>query len=626
MKKLFFFVALVCALTACHSDLDLGNVDTKADVNLGLALPVGSLSMTLSDMLGDVDGLYIDSTINNMGVLTWKFDTTKAESYHDINLADFISKRTDTMSVYKQIAANYPFLIGVPIPMPKDCTIVLEFPLDLPLTGINENKTNEERLDSAWIEDASFFSIIKPIDFPISWDCVDSIVLDLGDRFRRKEKQVAIYGKDPSGPSTYGYGDSIHIMVDKFTLDMMKTKLSPSDKPMKYWNNVYDTCSFTIRFKITLKKGTTVTINSGSALQYTLGAKFLNFSAIWGMFEPSNKMNKEELIDMSTLWKSFDFLTESRMPFTDPEVKTQIITHVAGALKLDSAYMYTLNANNDTAWAKFDEEESKWFYKVFNPGQYLDPITSAVGDSAKNMYVTFDKTPAGGRIHNLFQDAPQKLGYKFGVGFYEDRTPQIRITPNTTIRVKSTVTLPFIFGKDTYIRYPQTTAVNLSKLSIDSLQASTEVIDTIKASNVKLVMKATTTIPLNLKYTMRCLDENGDTIKDPLDRSKDFLLFTQDTIQLKAPAVSVVKEGSITRFVSTPQESVFMVDLSKEQLNVFPKVSQIVFTAVLDNDALKDAYDQGFAGVALHSYDYVLMKIGLAANVEGVFNFGKNDK
>ena len=74
--------------------------------------------------------------------------------------------------------------------------------------------------------------------------------------------------------------------------------------------------------------------------------------------------------------------------------------------------------------------------------------------------------------------------------------------------------------------------------------------------------------------------------------------------------------------MTTPRESVFVVDLTKEQLNVFPKIAQIAYTAVLDDDALDEAYSQGLPNVRLTNQDYVVMKIGLAASVQGVVNFG----
>ena len=617
MKKLFFFVALVCALTACRSDIDLGKVDTKMEVDLGLALPVGDIKMMLTDMLGDVDGLYIDSK----GVLTWEFDTTTARDYHKMDLAQYISKANIKLKVYDQIAEKYPYLVGLSIPLPYDFPVALDFPLDLPLTGINEDKTIKERLDSAIIEEASFYSIIRPESLPFEWDWVDSIVLDLGPRFSRPAgNHMVIYTKDES--VSYGYGDSIPLMVDKFTLNMMKK--TGNLTPLEYkFNNVYDTCSFNVHFKFTIPKNSVISLNSNSAINYELGARFLNFSAIWGMFEPASSMSGENVIDMSDAWKSFDFLTKATMPFSEPVINTQIVTHVAGALRLKNSYLFTLDANNDTTFAEFsdtgDPSTWKWFSRTFDQHEYL-PLNSAIGDSSVNMYVTFDKTVKGGQIHKMFRKTPQQLGYKFAVIFDEMETPQIRITPNTAIRINSSITMPFIFDQGVWIEYPQNADVNLSQVSIDSIQASAEAIDTIKSAKVKLVMKALNSIPLNLKYTMLCLDAKGDTIKDPLDPTKNFMLFSQDTINLVPPTFTF--NAAAGGWVTTPRESVFVVELTKEQLNVFPKIAQIAYTAVLDDDALDEAYSQGLPNVRLTNQDYVVMKIGLAASVQGVVNFG----
>jgi hypothetical protein len=314
------------------------------------------------------------------------------------------------------------------------------------------------------------------------------------------------------------------------------------------------------------------------------------------------------------------------MPFAEPEVKTQIITHVAGALSLTDSYLFTLDENNDTTYADFSnagDGSGILFEHDFNRNEYL-PLESAIGDSSTNMYITFNNTKEGGRIHRMFQKTPQKLGYKFAIGFNERKTPQIRITPNTTIRIHSTFTLPFIFDKGIWIEYPESSPVSLSQLSIDSLQEAANAIDTITSARVKLVMKVMNAIPLNFKYTMRCLDESNDTIMDPNNPSNPFLLFTQDTITFAPPTFSF--NAAAGGWVPTPKESVMMVDLTKEQLNVFPKVKKIVYTAVLDDEALKGEYEKGLPNVRLTNQDYVSIKIGLAANVKGIVNFGNENK
>lgn len=632
MKKILLVLTVGCILAGCRSKLDLDNVDTTMEVNMGLALPVGNLRLTLNDLIGEVDGLYIDS-LNNKGVLTWKFDTTTARYYHQLELADYLSKTTEDLNIYDQtyakIKEKIPVWSGEPVTLPFDFPLTLDFPVDLPLDGINDDKTMKERLDSAYITSASFYSIINPKDMPFDWDWVDSIVLDLGPRFvcpGPEGNYKTIYAKE-AGSSSYGFGDTIPLTVDAFTLDMMKKKLPAGSKPVEYYGNVYDTCSFSVHFKITIPQGSTVDIKPTSEFQYELGARFLNYTAIWGMFEPSSDMSGSDVIDMSDAWKTFSFMNKAKIPFAEPKLDVQIVTQIAGALRLRNAYVFTLDANNDTTFAWFNnkqDESSRWFNKAFNSNEYLR-LNSQIGDSSTNMKVVFNKETEKGQIHRFFRSTPQQLGYKFAVIFDETETPQIRITPNTSIRVNSTLTMPFIFDQGVWIEYPDSNEVSLSQISIDSIQAGSSVIDTISATNVKLVLKALSTIPLSLKLSMRCLDENGNIVMDPTDPSKPFYLFDKDTISINPPSDFTRVGGTDTWIPAKPGESYLMASLTKEQLNIFPKISRIRYNAILDDKALDEAYKKGMNNVRLTEENEVKLKIGLAGNIDAVLNFNKEN-
>ena len=63
MKKALLMVFACGMLMACHSDIDLKNVDTTAQLQMGMALPVGSVRAQLGDFVGQIQGLYIDKYI-----------------------------------------------------------------------------------------------------------------------------------------------------------------------------------------------------------------------------------------------------------------------------------------------------------------------------------------------------------------------------------------------------------------------------------------------------------------------------------------------------------------------------------------------------------------------------------
>ena len=56
------FVSSLLVLTGCEKDVDLSNIDTRAELEMGLALPIGEMSATLGDFIGTdmIDGLYTD--------------------------------------------------------------------------------------------------------------------------------------------------------------------------------------------------------------------------------------------------------------------------------------------------------------------------------------------------------------------------------------------------------------------------------------------------------------------------------------------------------------------------------------------------------------------------------------
>jgi len=612
-KSLHAFIAigLSVLMAGCHSEIDLDNLDPKAEVELGVALPVGSLHATIGDFLGaGIGNFYVDS-IDNKDVITWK-DTFKiSRNFHQVDLAQYISEKQLTLNVYDHLPAA--IMIGTNKQVIGTGTaFTLNFDMPLKLKGINHpDSLAKERLDSALIDLASFTSVINAHNLPLEWDWIDQVTLDLGDQIRRPEgNTMVVYDKTRDH---YGYNKSIPTAVDKFTINLMD-----GTNPGK----VIDSCNFQIHFTFTIPSGTTVTVQPDAGFDYKLGVQFIDYKAIWGRFLRSSDMYDENVFDVAESWGSLDFISRSNVPFADPKIDMYIITQVAGALKVDGDYLYALDANNVKHYASFKQGNvvTRDFHQYFQAAEYLDPIHSNIGDSTTNMMIPFDKDPRRGHIDSLFQNMPQKLGYKFGLDFDYSKTPQIRITPNTSIRIEAVCTLPLIFNEGLYISYNDTIRdINLSKVSIDSLLGSVAVVDTLKATDVNVILHAENDIPLDIKAYMRCLDENGKVINDPTDSSKPLLLFKQDTIQLQAP--NYIKNSS---GIWQPEESgktTIIANVSKEELELFPKIKHIAYFAIIDDESLQDAYDKGLENIRLTNDQGLTLKIGLSADVNAILDF-----
>ncbi len=623
LRHLNAIIAIVagCMFAGCHSDIDMNNIDTQSEIEMGLALPVGSIHATLGDFLGNgqVPSLFIDS-VNNKGVITWK-DTFKiARNFHQIDLSQYISKKKLNLNVYEKLEAAHMIgpngkVTGTGMPY------TMTFDMPLKLTGINSAENlNNERLDSALIDKASFSSIIRRNNLPLEWEWIDQVTLKLGDQLHRPAGDImVVYDKNSDH---YGYNQNIPTEVDHFTINLMKKNAAGQ----YVVGEVVDSCDFKINFTFTVPVGQEVEIPENAGFDYELGVQFIEYQAIWGKFQRSNDMYNEEVVDLSESWGSLNFISDWKVPFADPKIDMYIYTKIAGAMKVDGDYLYALDAsgNRHEASFKYGNTTRKDFHKQFQVGEYLDPDTSIIGDSTTNMMIPFDKDPERGHIDELFVNMPQKLGYKFGIDFNYQMTPQIRITPNTSVRIEAACQLPFIFKNGVFVDYKDTIRdLNLSQYSIDSLLAEVKEVDTLKATDVALYIRAQNTIPLDVKASMRCLDEFGNVIMDPDTATKPFLLFPADTITLKAPEFKT--EGG-NWSMKEPGETIITANLNKHQLDLMPKIKSIVYTAIVDDKSLQDAYSKGMNNVKITADEGLTIKLGLTAHVDAILNLSGNKK
>ena len=609
-------IALGCMLTACHSDIDLTDIDTKADVEMGLAVPVGSIHATLGDFLGYIPNIYVDS-VEHIGVITWKDTFSIERNFHKVDLAKYLSNTDMDLKVRNQLDAMG--LIGTDGKVTGTGNpVTLRFKVPLRLEGINGTLDNE-RIDSALIEDASFTSNITPHNLSLEWNWIDRVTLELGPQIERPASNImTVYRRGDAG----GYNTDIPTDVDKFSLCMMKNRnLNPRTDYLLYKDNVVDSCEFYINFTFTIPNGTKVDVPDDASFAYHLGVRFIDYKAVWGFFKQSKDMYDSDTVDLGENWGSVDFLRRAKLPFAEPKIDMRVITQIGGALVMEGDYLFVQDIDGNQTFAEFNGGHARHVY--FNPGEYLDPITSQIGDSSTNMAVLFDKDPARGRIDRLFKNIPDKLGYSFNVNFSFQTTPQIRITPNSNIRVNAICYLPMIFKDGLFVDYTDTIKdVNLSQYSIDSLIADVEIIDTLKATDVVLYLKAKNTIPLDVKATMRCLDEADQVIMDPDDPTQPLIIVPGDTLLIPAPDYE--KAGGTWR-MSKEGENVVMVALTKKKLDMLPRIKSIVYTASIDNASLQEAFNKGMADIRLTEDEGITIKIGVTAHVEALLDFDGKD-
>ena len=620
MKKKLFLLVLAGALFAgCHSDLDLSNVDTTSRIDMGLALNVGTIRATLGDFIGDAPGLYIDSM--NGGVITWRGSFPDKRPYHEFDMKDHISSRDLNLNVYDKIQAAVYIgedskVIG------NGSQMVLTFDFPIKLKDINK-ELGKERLDSALIDDARFTSVIDTMDLPLEWSWIDEVELVLGEQVTRAAgNTMKVYERGKKG----GYGQRINTDVDNFSICLMKDRTLSVEKNsyMEYEQNVIDSANFQIRFKFTIPTGKEVHIPSTASFKYHLEVEFIDFTALWGFFEPSNQMSADQHIDLSDAWTSLEFLKNMNVPFSDPKVDILVHTKLAGAMMMKGNFLYTIKANGDTTWATFDEAGSRSRRAIpMSPYLHPDPKINPLGDSVQ-MTVQFNKDIDKGHIDHLFSHMPQAMGYNFEVYFDTRETPQIRIPKKTDVAIDAHCTLPLKFKDGLFVFYTDTIRnVDLSSLSIDSLIHQSNYIDTLQASDIHIYLKAQSEIPMTVKLAMKYMDEQGNLLMDPMDSTKAFNPFQEDTIRIAPPRYERATDGNW--FPAETGNTIMTVAMNKAQLDMFPKVKRIVYTVSIDNEALNEAFKKGLYDVAITTEQHLSIGVGLTAHVDAILNFNNKE-
>ena len=194
--------------------------------------------------------------------------------------------------------------------------------------------------------------------------------------------------------------------------------------------------------------------------------------------------------------------------------------------------------------------------------------------------------------------------------------------PYSAAEINAICDLPFKFRDSLLIDYKDTIRdVNLSAVDIDSLIHASGVIDSLRTGDVTLFLTATNNIPVALKAVFCYLDKDGQPIKDPLDESKLFNPFTEDTIRIASPRFA---ENTSHQWVQVEDgKSVFTAHMNKDQLSVVPEVKKIAYKVIVDNEALNYAFKAtpSLQEIRLTKDQTLEFQIGLTAQIDAVLNF-----
>lgn len=565
MKKYYIYSTLLLIgmlgfLSGCQEDVDLTNIDTSSELNIGIASPVGSISIAVSDIMLNAVGSRFG--IDQDGTITYRDTSHFALKFQDFDWTKYAYK---TSKVFEM--PDIPgFIPGISLPF--DLELPLEFDFALELKDLNIDPT-KERFDSLLLDYILLSSKINQRDMNLQWDWVDSIVINLGPQCNRPAGRSYVVYKNKKYDESYveyGFGTPIPSNVDNFSICLMKDRsLVPGKNTLDDFNkNVVDTVEMQLGLYVTVPKETVFTMGSNAAILYDLNFQGLQPQALWGYFEPAESMKIKDSLDIFGSWDIGELLSTMKLPFAEPEIQFDIKTQLAANWELSSDMIYTTNSLGEKAWANFNGQ--RFWKKPFELPEGFDLGSSTIGQVFTYSFM-FNNTDSLGHIDSLFTIHPERLVYQFAFNFLDpERYPQVRITSETGVNVEMKAKMPMAFNKDVYIEYKDTIK------NID-FNLSAEDSSLVKEAKLYLVLSAQNDLPVTLTTALHFLDENGKELKvfdKPVsftakDSSRQELLVDEKNINQITATKSISIELSADDKALQDNDNNYPIRLTKDQ-------------------------------------------------------------
>ena len=612
MKRLFlYFLAGCCGVlstcfVSCEADVDLGNIDMTANVKTAISLPIGSMKVHFGDFIGDttIQNISIDEYGRYLFVDTLDFD----EPYHIVNLEDYTSYYESSLDIYQRFMEQCSELAMLPS-IPAYTPFYLDFPITFRLRNMNHNPENQ-RIDSMIVDMAQFQSEFDLEGLNISWSEIEKIEIRLSNDFRRAAGSKLLI------PSTgRNFNEKIPISVDDFNLVLMK---DPAAAPANA--NVKDSVTFTLRFYITPDKP--LTIKEGDRIRYSFELDFLDYRAVFGYFDPSNKM-RDSATDylLADAWPTWNTLNDLMLPLREPKVTFQIQHSLAMPLFVDVERLNLIAADSVTQIdATFNGEKTT---RIKFPNQITleDPLDKRVMDT-----IMFDHTDEKGNLDELFAIHPIKINYAYSV--MADTTTamkQFRMTDDTNIEVDAVIEAPLDFNEGVNVNYSDTidniyieeftlrslllSLDSTTQINVDSTYDAVDSILDVREAHLQLFLTLENWIPFQVNASFQFMDENDQIITFNGDT-----LRTQYDLTLNSP--SEIIEGEVV----TPEKGQLVLAIGQGDFKNISSIRRIVFSAFVGDNTVPAKIT---TKSALRAY------VGISANVDAIVNmeelFGKKE-
>lgn len=582
---------LLAAFTfhSCKEDIDLANVDPQIQLDMGLALPLGTVETTLDYFLGTSDfgpDVLTYSPLDSMLIL--HYDTSVVWDFHNIDLSEYttwdeqVSYVVDGISNGEIDKTDFDYQEQIPFPATQT---TLEFLNEVSLENFNVDLDYEE-IDSVHMTLASFRLRVDVENFDLEWSEVSNVRVKFTDPSLRfddgtMEKILPIEGK--------GFGQDMTVSLYDFMIIPQKNQETGSFENIRFF------------ICIDVNTRTEKMLSKNSMVKFGCGFDFLDYDVLFGVFEPK-KAAYEHQRDTMSKYFAIDRLDGINLPFSDPKVDLVVSTSTVGLpsrIIIDSIYVE--NGEGERGLLSYDGETTKSYDVPY--------ITSPwVNQTASTDVLHLGKGEEYGNLDHLFQVIPKYFGYSYRIRVDRDlldelkdrHTPFIKANANYQMNLKAELPLKFYPGVN--VTYKDTVQTTMAEsLKLDSLLSGVAMLDSLKTGELLLRLVIENNIPFDIKVKLRFLNDYDEVV--PIGGLYDG--GQNDSIMFLAMENNV------------PTQQVVNIDLDEEDVRAFENVTQIIYDFYLGDNTQEAAF-YASSGFKLH--------VGLAGKVEAIINLGKENK
>jgi len=489
-----FLVAIflsILILPSCMNDVDLTNISDKFQWNGSLAVPVGEATLTLEDLLAQLDSQNILIT-EGQEIL-----------YQDSDSIDFRFREIDLAQYSQSLVKSYnvsPIVVTIPARTTFP-TLSSNENIDL---GLN-NSPNEERVDSVVINSAVLSVKVT----------VENININPGN--------LKLKLNFPIDKVHATNGSSVNISFTPTAFNQAEN--------VTISNFVINTSGNATGIPLTLQLDITtgslpVTVGPTSKVGIELKFTGFDYKVAYGFFTPAVIATKILTQDMDLP----SFTDDGLFLFANPKAFLTVKSNIGEYLKFNVDYVKAYPKSNPSqeVYASFNGSSSTF--------ESMGNKPAAPGNWVVKQLRTLDKDYGSTDLLFGNENKPDVLEYKYSVGIdnsINDPTPDF-ITPDGTIKVLYKIQIPLYLKPGSYYEFKDTL--------VDAGEDINSALEDVEVNSGSIFLTVSNGLPVKGKLTLALKDSLGRDISTTFTKEYD----------IDAPQVDA--EGYVVESGITPQK------------------------------------------------------------------------